>query len=285
MELIPVDKILPNPEQPRKHFDAVELQGLAQSILENGVILPIAVEEAGGTYILHDGERRWRAAKMAGLVAIPATVIPSLNGTGRVERAARALVANLQRSDLDPIEAARGFQTLIDLGMTRTGIANRMGVSAARVAHMLKLLELEQPIQDLIARDELSHDQRLVDALMTLPAGKTRIQTAKTLAERRATIRAGVEACDRVLRAVRAETIPANETPAMRLAVKETGNVNRPVWDALAQVGKVPPWLLVEVSARNVCERCGLRDVASETTCGECALVSVLREMLGKTQR
>lgn len=285
MQTIPIDKILPNPEQPRKEFDMLELQGLSQSIIENGVILPISVEESGEMYILHDGERRVRASKMAGLMEIPATIVPALNGTARQERLTRALVANLQRSDLNPIEEARGFLALRDQGMSKLAIAQKLGISPARVANGLRLLELEKPIQDLIARGTLSHDGRLADALMTLPAGETRIKTAQQLADRRATIKAGVEACERVSRALRAETIPADETPAMRIAVKAAGNVRRPVWDALAQVGRVPPWLLVEISARNVCERCGLRDVASETTCRDCALVCVLRELLGKTQR
>ncbi len=281
---IPIDKVLANPEQPRKHFDAEELRGLAQSILSNGVIEPIIVEEANGRYILHDGERRLRASKLAGLATIPAVIVPSLNGTAKVDRLVRALVANIQRSDLDPIEEALSFQALKEQGMTDIAIANRLGISSARVAQRLKLLELDQPIQELIAKGKLSKDFRLASALLDIPQSEARVKVAKQLADRSATIKAGIEACGRLQEALRGASIPKDETPAIRFSTKKAGEINRPVWNALMQVGRVPPWPLVEIGARNVCDRCGLRDFASETTCKGCALVDMLIEMIGKSK-
>lgn len=101
---IPVDRIYPNPMQPRKIFDEAELHELADSIREHGVIEPIVVELCGRDFILHDGERRLRAARLASLKKIPAIVHPPLNGTGPRERLERALVANVQRSEMHPIE-------------------------------------------------------------------------------------------------------------------------------------------------------------------------------------
>jgi ParB/RepB/Spo0J family partition protein len=282
---IQIDKLLPNPEQPRKFFDPLEMQGLAQSISENGVILPISVEDAGDRYIIHDGERRWRAAKMAGMTEIPAFVIPPLNGTSKADRLVRAMVANIQRSDLNPIEEAQAFKAMRDLGMSKNAISQKIGVSTTRVATALELLDLEKPIQDLIIRGQLSHDNRLVNALKTLPAGETRIKTAKALAARSASIKAGIEACQRVNRALRSDTIPDGEVPALRIAVKNRGERSKPVWDALQQVGRLPPWILVEISAREVCGRCGLRDIANETTCKDCALVTMLQELIGASRK
>lgn len=276
--------ILPNPEQPRKYFDAVELADLAQSIRENGVIQPIVVEEAkGGMYIIHDGERRFRAAKLAELSEIPAIVTPGLNGTGPEERLQRALIANIQRSDLGPIEEARALNRLHEMGLSENRIAIRLGISIARVHLRLRLLLLEEPIQDLVDRGKLSKDGRLVEALLGIPNSAARQMLAKKLAEHHTTINAGVEAAKKVTQQLRTETIVTG-IPAMRMAVKRGGEVKRPVWDAMAQVGKVPPWLMVEISARDTCDACSLRDLASEVTCRECPLVTMLAKMIGKAQ-
>ena len=109
---ISIWRVHPNPEQPRKQFDQAELKELADSIREHGVIQPIAVEEAGLDFILHDGERRWRAPKMAGLTVIPALIIQLLNGTGPQERLTRALVANIQHAAMTPVEEALALKRL-----------------------------------------------------------------------------------------------------------------------------------------------------------------------------
>lgn len=282
---IPIHQVQPNPEQPREVFDPKELAALSQSILNNGVIQPIVVEPVGdGTFLLHDGERRLRASKMAGLKTIPAVISPALNGNGQKERLIRALVANIQRADLGPIEEARSYQKLIEMGYTRNQIGLELGISSARVASRLMLLLLDEPIQTLIEEGRLAKDNRLVDALLEIPDANARVKMARTLANRNATIKAGVEACARLAKTLQAERIGADEAPALRLSQQKAGTVRRPMWDAFAQVGKVPPWPLMEIATRDTCNRCGLRDVASATTCKGCALVELLREMIGSTQ-
>lgn len=283
---IPIDKILPNPEQPRKDFDKIALSELADSIRDNGLILPISVEEsAGGMYILHDGERRWRAAKLAGWVEIEASVIPGLNGTGKELRLVRAMVANLQRADLNPIEEAEAYRKMVDdLGMTRMEIALKIGISGARVSQKLLLLDLEKPIQKLVAAGKLPQDVRTTKALLEIPNTTARLKLAQELANRNATAKASIEAAQRVSGAFAAEKFAVGDIPAMNLAAKKSGEVNRPQWDAFAQVGRLPPWLLVEISARNVCDRCALRQYASKQSCAGCALVEVLCEMIGRTK-
>lgn len=211
-------------------------------------------------------------------------VTPGLNGDGSQDRLVRALVANIQRADLSPIDEARSYQQLIAIGMNRNGIALKLGISAARVAQRLRLLEMEPEIQDLIDAGRLSKDSRLLDALSEVPDGIARVKIAQALAERNASIKSGVEACKRLANTIQAEKIGINDIPAIHIATHHTGSVNRPVWDAIAHVGRIPPWPLMEVCVRDTCDRCSLRDMASETTCKGCALVELLQMMIGSTR-
>lgn len=284
---LPLEVILPNPEQPRTEFDPKELEALAESIRENGVIQPIVVEPAGnGMYFLHAGERRTRAARMAGLKTIPAVITPALNGDGQEKRLVRALVENLQRTDMNPIEEARGYQRMLDLGYTRNDIALKLGISAKRVVDRLELLGLEPDIQNLIGDGKLSKDLRLVKALMEIPDPTARVKTAKALSERNATVAAGVAACQKIASTLDTEsnTIEGGQAPAMHLATRKAGPPNRAMWNAFAQVGKTPPWPLMEICVRDTCDRCGLRDMASAQTCKGCALVELLAQMIGKAK-
>lgn len=280
-----IEKILPNPEQPRVDFDPDELDALARSIHEHGVIQPIVVEQAENEmYILHDGERRLRAAKMAGLTMIPAHIVSGLNGAGSRERLLRAMVANVQRADLNAIEEARAYQKMrSDFGMAVRAIARTLGVSDARVMCRLVLLGLDVPIQELVAQGRLSKDAQVAEALLTVQDSAVRIGLAQRAAERKMSIKGIVEACKRVNQHVAESTggSNANEAVAVRIATR-LKPLNRVKWDCLAQIGKLPPWLLLELSARKVCQRCSLYEIASQAVCKECPLVWALETMLGK---
>ncbi len=290
MTMIAVEQILPNPEQPRRHFDVEALSGLAQSIRENGVIQPLVVEgpfvhQGKTTYVLVDGERRLRAAQMAGLREVPVVVAPAPNGQAQAEeRLVRALVANIQRSELGPVEEGEAFARLRAMGLSKNQIALKMGVSIARVTHRLQLLELEPEVRGLIAQGRLPKDQRMVEALLALPAAAERVRMAQALAERRVSVGAGVEACRRYLAAREEQTTGREETPGVRLAVKRAGAPQRARWDALAQVGRLPPWVLVEVGVRDTCRRCALADTASETVCRGCPVVELLVMLIGSAK-
>ena len=173
-----LDMIRPNPKQPRKHFDQGELESLAASIRENGVILPIVIYKNGdGFYHLVDGERRWRAAKMAGLTEIPVSIRTSGEDAGIL-----AMVANLQREDLSPIEEGQAYQQMRDAGMSLNDIAQRMGIAHATVNCRLNLLKLEPKIQDLVARNLLPTDKRAIDALLSVKNSDHRVKLAGKLA-------------------------------------------------------------------------------------------------------
>jgi ParB family chromosome partitioning protein len=140
---IGVDAIDPNPEQPRRSFDAAELRVLADSIRRHGVLQPVVVRRSGGRYELVVGERRWRACREAGLASIPA-VVADLEDRARLEL---ALVENVQRRDLNPIELAHAFRALGDGGATQEQIGERVGLDRTTIANHLRLLDLPNEIQ------------------------------------------------------------------------------------------------------------------------------------------
>lgn len=152
--MLPLQKVEPNPLQPRKRFDPEELQTLADSIAMHGVIQPLTVRLLpSGYYQIIAGERRWRAARLAGLGEVPVVVIEA-DDKKAMEL---ALIENLQRSDLNPIEEALGYQQLItEYGMTQERAAERVGRSRPAVANALRLLTLGQPVQELLAAGTLS---------------------------------------------------------------------------------------------------------------------------------
>jgi ParB family transcriptional regulator, chromosome partitioning protein len=154
LQSIPLDQIRPNEEQPRASFDAGKLQELAQSISANGLIQPITVYKSGpDAYTIIAGERRWRAAQLAGLKAIPA-LVRSIEKHQRLEL---ALIENVQREDLNPIEIAMAFDRLAsDHGLTHDQIAERTGKDRSTVTNFLRLLKLSPLVRNEVVRGTIS---------------------------------------------------------------------------------------------------------------------------------
>ena len=269
-----LDQIGINPEQPRKHFGKEELDGLAESIRENGIIQPVVVYKNGdGGYYLIDGERRWLAAKLAGLKQIPAVVQEKPDRPGLL-----AMVANLQRADLTPIEEARAYQVLHEGGMAITEIAHRMGISQATVKSRLNLLALEPEIQTLVEKGAMPTDRRAVDALLSIESPKHRVKLAQKLARPGLKIKTVETACRKFQEALEAQ--PARNLPMVDFAVQRAGKADLPKWDMLHQAGQVPPWPIVEQAARRTCDNCLLRDMASAATCKDCPGVVLLMKLI-----
>jgi len=180
-----IDHIIPNRYQPRKTFSEAELSQLAESIKENGLIQPILVRRRGdGIYEVIAGERRLRAAKLAGLSNIRAIIRNSSD-----EQAMElALVENLQRQDLNPIEAARAYQRLItEFGFTQEGVAQRIGKDRSSVANIARLLNLPSEIQQLVESGGLTTGHAKV--LLGLPAPDAQIRLARQIIERHLSVR------------------------------------------------------------------------------------------------
>ncbi|GAM97287.1 chromosome (plasmid) partitioning protein ParB [alpha proteobacterium U9-1i] len=171
---IPIDLVQRNPGQPRKHFDEGDLTDLANSIKTHGVLQPILVRPiAGGRYEIVAGERRWRAAQRAGLHSIPAVV----RDLDEVEVVEIAIVENVQRTDLNPIEEAQGFQTLIDrFNRTQQEIADAVGKSRPHIANMLRLLALPDDLQEMVRDGRLSSGH--ARAILTAPDQRALAQRA-----------------------------------------------------------------------------------------------------------
>ena len=153
-KLLPIQKVEPNRNQPRQDFDEEELEALAESLSEHGIIQPLTVRELNsGYYQIIAGERRWRAARMAGLTEVPVVVIEA-DDQKTMEL---ALIENLQRQDLNPVEEALGYRALMDdFGMTQEDAAQRVGKSRPAVANALRLLNLPDAVLEKVRNGSLS---------------------------------------------------------------------------------------------------------------------------------
>ena len=176
--LLPIYKVEPNPDQPRQEFDEVELQALADSIAVHGVIQPLTVRETGaGYYQIIAGERRWRAARLANLPEVPVVVIEA-DDKKAMEL---ALIENLQRQDLNPVEEALGYQVLMeDYGLTQEETAQRVGKSRPAVANALRLLGLCPEVLEMVRSGKLSAGH--ARAVLTLKTEKKQQEAAQKIA-------------------------------------------------------------------------------------------------------
>ena len=290
---IPVSSIMVNPDQPRKHFDKQSLEELAASIKDNGLLYPVTVEGPhepngdfpGEFYILIDGERRLRAINLLGLKTINALVRDPVDIT-RERRMLLALVANLQREDLNPIEEAEGYLRLkTELGMNMSQIARKTGKFSSVISNRLHLLDLDEEIQELMAQGEISIDRSLVDALLTIKDSEKRIGLARSLAARGASATASIAACKKLNQHLSSGKIKAEETPAVRISVSKVGRDVLPKYDVFVGAGRVPEWELVKESAKTVCDGCAMRSMASSVICQECPLVEFLIDLLKRTEK
>ena len=169
-----VREIEPNPAQPRRDFDQVSLAELAESIRQNGVISPIAVRRSENGYQIVAGERRWRACRLAGLDQIPALIVEADDQLAFE----MAMIENLQREDLNPMEEAEGYRELMErFGATQESIAERVGKSRPAVANALRLLTLPEQLVDLVRSGKLS--QGHARTLLGLSDRQTMVEAAQ----------------------------------------------------------------------------------------------------------
>ena len=182
---LPISKVEPREAQPRKRFDEEALQELADSIARYGLIQPIVARKLdSGYYQIIAGERRWRASRMAGLTEVPVRVLEADDR----RTAELALVENLQREDLNPIEEARGYRTLMeDYGLTQEETAKSVGRSRSAVANALRLLSLSPAVMELVEKRELSAGH--ARAILPLPGEKQQLELAREVLKKSLTVR------------------------------------------------------------------------------------------------
>jgi ParB family chromosome partitioning protein len=206
---ISLDQVAPNRYQPRRSFSDTELAELAESVKQTGVLQPVLVRRRGdGSYELIAGERRWRAAKLAGLVSLPAIV----RNVSDEQAMVYALVENLQRQDLNPIESARAYQRLMnEFGLTQEDVAHHVGKDRSSVANSLRLLNLPNDIQHLVESSMLSTGHAKVLLGLTRPESQLRL--ARRIVEGQWSVRQAEREVAREARSPRARRAPHPRSP------------------------------------------------------------------------
>lgn len=182
---LPIEDIVPNPNQPRIHFNETELRELSESIQEHGVLQPLLVRKHGNGYEIIAGERRYQASKLAGLEELP-VIIKEVNDE---EMLALALIENLQRSDLNPVEEAKGYRQLIDAsGMTQEALSKAVSKSRSAITNSLRLLDLPEVVQQMIFEGKLTAGH--ARAILAVPYEDARIRLAEKVVAEGLSVRA-----------------------------------------------------------------------------------------------
>ena len=183
--LVAIDKVKPNPNQPRTHFNETELRELSESIKAHGVLQPLLVRKQGDRFEIIAGERRYQAAKLAGLTEVPVT-IKEADDQAVLEM---ALIENLQRSDLNPIEEAKGYKQLIKTsGMTQEALSKAVSKSRSTITNSLRLLDLPEQVQDLLYNGKLTAGH--ARAILAVPYEEARIKLAEKVVAEGLSVRA-----------------------------------------------------------------------------------------------
>ena len=204
---VPLDKIGPNPMQPRRDFDDESLGQLAESFKQNGIMQPLVVRANGGGFTIIAGERRFRAARMAGMSEVPVVVADEVTDAQMLQL---ALVENLQREDLNPMEMAQAYRRLVDeCGMTQNDVAARVGKSRAAVANVLRLNTLPDQIKDMIRQGKLTEGH--ARAILALDSADEMIR----LADRIVTDAMTVREVEKTTRRKTRRLVPKRKIPAL----------------------------------------------------------------------
>jgi ParB family chromosome partitioning protein len=273
MTIIKMKDILPNPDQPRTVFEKADLEGLAQSIKNNTLIQPIVVEFESGKYIIVDGERRFRACQLLGMTEIEAVVRPISAKKGKA-RLARALVANVQRSAMGPVDEARAYQELVKELGSHEAAAERVGVSDATVSMRLSLLEFPEVVQKIFNTKNIALDIGVIARMKALSTDQ-QIQVATIAASRGLSAKNIKMLCGKISKGSKGKAYK-QRAPRQAPEIKLVGNH----FNALAMVTDlklIPP--PITSAAVATCKACPLYDEASQAVCRQCPLPDLLNRL------
>lgn len=204
IETLPLREIEPDPGQPRKTFDDETLAELSASIAEHGLLQPIAVRpRASGGYLIVAGERRWRASRMAGLTEVP-VIVKDVTDEQAMEL---ALVENLQREDLDPVEEAAGIRELMDrYGLTQEQAARKLGKSRSALANILRLLSLPESVLELLKSGFITIGHAKV--VLGLPTPELQAEAAQMIADNQLNVRQAEALCKKLVKPAKEPAAP-----------------------------------------------------------------------------
>ncbi len=207
-KMVPLDRIRANPMQPRRDFNEERLRELADSFKINGIMQPLVVKKSDSGYAVIAGERRFRAARMAGLEKVPAVILEEIDNTRMLEM---ALVENIQRENLNPLELAEAYQRLIDqCHLTQNDLALRLGKSRATVANQLRLLNLPESVQNLIRDGRLTEGH--ARAILTMASEKEMLAMADSIINHTLSVRQVEQA---VRRQKKRRLVPKKKLPEL----------------------------------------------------------------------
>ncbi len=224
---LPIEDIVPNPNQPRIHFNETELRELSESIQEHGVLQPLLVRKHGNGYEIIAGERRYQASKLAGLEELP-VIIKDVNDG---EMLALALIENLQRSDLNPVEEAKGYRQLIDAsGMTQEALSKAVSKSRSAITNSLRLLDLPEVVQQMIFEGKLTAGH--ARAILAVPYEDARIRLAEKVVAEGLSVRA----TENLAPLFSAGETPKTSRPATPQSFKKAARVLRQVFNTNVRV-------------------------------------------------
>lgn len=224
---LPIEDIVPNPNQPRIHFNETELRELSESIQEHGVLQPLLVRKHGNGYEIIAGERRYQASKLAGLEELP-VIIKEVNDE---EMLALALIENLQRSDLNPVEEAKGYRQLIDAsGMTQEALSKAVSKSRSAITNSLRLLDLPEVVQQMIFGGKLTAGH--ARAILAVPYEDARIRLAEKVVAEGLSVRA----TENLAPLFSAGETPKTSRPATPQSFKKAARVLRQVFNTNVRV-------------------------------------------------
>lgn len=224
---LPIEDIVPNPNQPRIHFNETELRELSESIQEHGVLQPLLVRKHGNGYEIIAGERRYQASKLAGLEELP-VIIKDVDDE---QMLALALIENLQRSDLNPVEEAKGYRQLIDAsGMTQEALSKAVSKSRSAITNSLRLLDLPEVVQHMIFEGKLTAGH--ARAILAVPYEDARINLAEKVVAEGLSVRA----TENLAPLFSAGETPKTTRPATPQSFKKAARVLRQVFNTNVRV-------------------------------------------------
>lgn len=284
---IPIEKIIPNPEQPRVDFDEESILAMSNSIIEHGLLNPIAVFQEDGHFVLIDGERRWRAARLAGLNEIEANVLPK-NGHNRDTMLELAMLGNVQRKQMNPAEEGAAYAKMIARGKSIRDVAREVGVTEVTIRNYLLISELDEEIRELYRLGQLPISYQVTLKLKSLPEN-IRVEVAKGFARRKTGTNRIVVVLDRLIKnssgieraKQKNKSQPVEDEDLDIQAFKTSKKINgeaidKDHWNAIAQSNWLPPWEGFREGVIKACTKCALYDAADISTCRECPLPDLL---------